>query len=504
MFKFRKILLIIFLACSFCSFDLVAIGQQDSNVWINVKKNNEKAVIQIFADVAPFDYSKPHIEPAFTQHARGSGFFINDQGYILTNFHVIGSGQECVLRMQHPALGKDRFELEIVGCHRDRDFAVLKLKEDNFKVFKDSLKDVLGSSEIPYLNLGESNSLETGTNLMTMGYPLGHENLKISTGNMSGNQTIGGQYLIQTEAAVNPGNSGGPFLDESGNVVGIVVSNFPEAQNIGFFIPISGIDKMVEGFVNSSYSTKLLKDPFWGGRLSFSCKDTLDYLGCPTDGGIYVAKVLDRSLFQRNGIKEGDIIYKANDTLIDRYGYVTVEWCQNKVRLFDMLDRLNIGDRIDFIVYRDKKPLDISFVVDIEENLAIGVEHPKFKKPEYFSVGGMVVMELTLNHLVELKNLIKETVCKYGQLQLPDVLQYDEPENRKESKIVIAHIVPGSVIDGLRCFQAYDILNEINGIEVRSLQDFKDAVILAQDCEYLNIKAEDGSFAAISMSKILT
>jgi len=471
-----------------------------NSTWSEIQKKSKDAVIQIFSYMDEFNWTEPYKTP--NQYpARGTGFFINEQGYLLTNFHVVH--QARVVYVQVPSLGKERFEAEIVGFSADKDVAVLKLKESDLQKLLGDLKDVLGYSSIPFLTLGESDDLVGAQEIMILGYPLGQENLKSSIGNIAGPQDLGGRTLIQTTAPVNPGNSGGPFVNKDGQVVGIEVSGIPGAQNVGYFIPISEVKHLILGLVEGLYDSPILRSPFWGGELRFTTVDTLEFLGNPTDGGVYVAQVIKGSLFEKSGIKKGDVIYSANEVKVDKFGYVNVDWCEDKVRIYDMLDRFRVGDQVNLVVYRKGEKLNISFNVEIEDVLPVRQIYPGFEEIDYEVIGGMVVMELRHNHLEIVKAILKENVRKFDALILPAALKYGKDKNRHKSRLGITHLHSGSQVGNTRCFAQGDILKKINEQAVETLDDFRDAVKKSKKTGYLTVETEDGSYAAIPVEKIL-
>ena len=141
--------------------------------WEQICKNSKDAVVQVFSYISEPNILKPYESPSQSGGA-GTGFFISDDGYLFTNYHVIN----CAIAMyiQIPSLGKERFEVEYVGGNPQRDVALLRLKEASLASVKKKLK----VKQIPFLELGDSDSLTEAQMIMALGYPLGQENLKVS------------------------------------------------------------------------------------------------------------------------------------------------------------------------------------------------------------------------------------------------------------------------------------------------------------------------------------
>ena len=157
-------------------------------------------VVQVFAQIAELDLMQPYKTP--TQYgSRGSGFFINEHGHIITNAHVID--QAHAIWIQIPSLGKRLINVIVVGICPERDIALLRVADEDV----DYIRSELGY--IPYLVLGDSDKVRRSDEVLALGYPLGQESLKSTTGVISGRE----KNLIQMSAPINPGSSGGPLLN---------------------------------------------------------------------------------------------------------------------------------------------------------------------------------------------------------------------------------------------------------------------------------------------------
>ena len=153
----------------------------------------------------------------------GSGFLINNDGYIITNFHVIDEANKLTVK-----LGKDTtsYEGKIIRFDENYDLAIIKIEKKT----------------IHYLMLKESGEIDAGEPVIAIGTPAALElGQSVSKGIASGNRTIDGKSYIQTDVSINPGNSGGPLLTEQGEVVGIVVRKIMGKgyEGLGFAIPSS-------------------------------------------------------------------------------------------------------------------------------------------------------------------------------------------------------------------------------------------------------------------------
>lgn len=238
-------------------------------------------------------------------------------------------------------------------------------------------------------------------------------------------------------------------------------------------------------------------------------KKRCSFFGVPDDGGVRVGRITKGGLFQKYGIQKGDFIYKFNGIPVDRYGYITVDWCQDRVHLYDALDRLDLGDSFVLTVYQknDKELFEekeIVMTIDADEPFAIYEKFPSFECVDYETIGGLVVMELTVNHLNVLVNGLKYNVQNYNALTFPYVTKYIDTKRREDSVLIITHVFAGSIFEKARCFTTWDVIKQVNGIPVNTLQEFRDATKHVVNGKYLTLETQDGSFVATDLDDIVT
>lgn len=451
-----------------------------NNIWRPVQEAVKDTVVQVFSQVAEFDFKQPYKTPR-QYTSTGSGFFINKSGDIITNFHVVDQAKS--IWIQVPSLGKRIIDVEVVGVSPDRDIALLRLKPESKLIVEREL------NKVPYLILGNSDLIRRSDEVMALGYPLGQQSLKSTTGVISGREG----NLIQMSAAINPGNSGGPLLNFNGEVVGINSAGVMSAQNVGYIIPVNELKVIL----NDLYKVKLLRKPFLGVLFANGTDSLTEYLGNPKPGGCYVTEVIENSTLQKAGVKRGDMIYEINENKIDVYGDISADWSEDKISLVDYVSRLSVGQDVNLVVYRNgtRKDLTIKFS---QSNLpAVHRVYPGFEDIDYEVFAGMVVMELTMNHV---QLLAKDA---------PGLMRYAEVKNQAEKALIITHIFPTSEIYRIRTLLPGATLNEINGIKVETLKDFRDAIakvsgnmftLLASDQVS---RASDNIFIVLPFDKLL-
>ena len=237
----------------------------------------------------------------YTQTAAGSGIIISEDGYVLTNNHVI-SGADKITVYVNPGDGSEEqsYEATLVGSSESNDIAVLKI-------------DATGLNAATF---GDSDQLEVGELAVAIGNPMGQVHGSVTAGIISAVEqelTIDDVTInaIQTDAAINPGNSGGALFDSYGNVIGIVYakSSSVSIEGIGYAIPVNNIKDLVAQMINDPDS---VKDQTKGNQIMLGItirditEDMSKQYSMPV--GVYITEVSSMSAAERAGLQKGDII----------------------------------------------------------------------------------------------------------------------------------------------------------------------------------------------------
>lgn len=432
-----------------------------SELWRPIQDQVRDTVVQVFAQNAEIDILQPYKTPS-QYSSSGSAFFI-DEKHIITNAHVIH--QAKAVWIQIPSLGKRIIDAEIVGMSPDRDLALLRLSDQNVSL----IKSVLGM--VPYLPLGDSDKVRRSDEVLALGYPLGMQSLKSTTGVISGRE----QHMLQISAPINPGNSGGPLLNKNGEVIGVNNSGVMEAQNVGYAVPINDLKIVLEDLKK----VKLLRKPFLGVIYNNASDGLTELLQNPQPGGCHVVEVIKNSVLKKAGVERGDMIYEINGHRLDIYGEMNVPWSEDKISIIDFVARLKVGEKIKMVVYRKGVRKEFSFDLNFSELPPVRKVFPGFEEIDYEVGFGMVVMELTLNHIHALAN------------NAPGLAKYAELKNQGESGLIVTHIFPSSQLYRLRTMTVGSTINEVNGIKVSNLAEYRDALKKAQGKKFLTLKASD-------------
>jgi len=433
-----------------------------AQLWRPIQEQVADTVVQIFSQVAETDLLQPYKTP--TQGTgSGSGFFINAEGDLITNAHVVD--QATAVWIQIPSLGKRILDVEVVGVSPERDVALLRLNPES----KEIIMKELGA--VPFLTFGDSDILRRSDEVMALGYPLGQQSLKSTTGVISGHEN----RWMQTSAPLNPGNSGGPLLNSQGHVIGINSAGVTAAQNVGYAIPVNEVQTILPDL----YKVKLLRKPFLGIVFNNATDALTDYLGNPAPGGAYVVEVVKGSTLDKAGIQRGDMIYKINNYNLDIFGEMRVPWSEDKISLIDYVSRLSIGQDINLVVYRSGQHKQLTAKFEETQLPAVSEVYPGYENIDYEVFGGIVVTQLSLNHLQLLGN------------RAPGLAKYMDMKKRIEPTLIITHIFPSSYAYRSRAVAVGNTINEVNGIPVKTLDDYRNALKLSSKDKYWVLRFAD-------------
>lgn len=446
--------------------------------WASIQKKVEDAVVQVVAEINRINWLEPY-QHGEQEENRGTGFFITKEGYIVTTAHIINQARQIWIQM--PCIGQQQFSVDLVGCCFDKDIALLKLSAESCATIKKTI------GRIPHLKLGDSDDLKRAQTIMVLGYQLGEFRLKSTTGVVSGREFINGYSLIQITAPINQGSSGGPLIDMHGNVVGFAVATLTNTYNMGYIIPINSLHSILDDL----YCGGLIRKPIFGGRFSFMNKEQAAYLAAPHASGIYICQVFKGGFFEQVGVREGDILTHCNEFAIDNFGDLFVDWTDDKISLQEFIARLKIGDQLHLTLYRKGKKITLSGNICQPQLLPIRTRYPQFESIDYEIVAGMVIMELTDDHI----NVLTE----YD----PTLLLYHQESWRTKGALVITHLFAGSYSYRSRILYEGDIITQVDEKPVTNLAQFRKALQTSITSGFLTITTKHNILAVFSWQQII-
>jgi serine protease Do len=371
----------------------------------------------------PFDRDDPMSEfwrrffggriPGGQQRMRGvgSGFIIDQNGTILTNYHVVDGAEKIVVTLSD---GKN-YDAEVIGKDQKTDIAVLKID---------------AGQNLPVVTFGNSDRMEVGEWVMAIGNPFGLDHT-VTSGIVSakGRRIGAGPYdnFIQTDASINPGNSGGPLINLRGEVVGINTAIFSQSGGnigIGFAIPTNTVKELLPQLREKGRVVR----GFIGTTVQKITPEIAESLGLKQNNGALIADVVKGGPAERAGIKTGDIIVELDRKEI-----------KDSSDLPPMVARITPGTTVQLKVVRDGKQLSLPLTVG------------EMKENEFVAAGQEGGLGLAVQPVTP---------------EIAQSLGLDRAEG-----LVVTEVNPGSAADeaGLR---SGDVITQVNRSSVKNLADY--------------------------------
>jgi S1-C subfamily serine protease len=409
--------------------------------------------------------------------SQGAGFFFRKDGYILTAAHVVVSSTDIWIRI--PSQGQQNFKAKLICIYPAFDIAILK---------------IVGFSNDHFLTLGNSDTLHLRETVYTIGYPNNPKYPIVTSGTISGTR----DDYIQTDTPVNPGNSGGPLLDSNNKVIGVTSAVIRKSENSSLIIPINIVKRNLDAMMNSSNKI-IYKNVL--GLLYGNGTDTykaLHKIPSVYKGGIVIKKIVPKSPLSKFA-KDGDVIIKLDngtDTYtFDHYGETDVEWEYGKVPLDHIVKRCQPKQYITITIWSIKNNKIIKKRVKLstfDELYPIRNILPPLYMPDYEVFGGIVVVDLTLNHLL---------------LEPFKKLHYIVQNHQIYKKhLVITHIFPNSTISEYNTIQAQSLVKSINGTMVSSVKQYRKVmhdVLKNKRNKYIIIKTDTNDTVVLNIRETI-
>ncbi|WP_434660466.1 DegQ family serine endoprotease [Paraburkholderia sp. A3BS-1L] len=361
----------------------------------------------------------------------GSGFIMTNDGYVMTNAHVVDDADSIYVTLTD----KREFKAKLIGVDDRTDVAVVKIQASN----------------LPAITIGDSNKVRVGEWVLAIGSPFGLENT-VTAGIVSAKGRDTGDYLpfIQTDVAVNPGNSGGPLINMQGEVIGInsqIYSRTGGFMGISFAIPIDEAMRVADQLKATGKVTR--------GRIAVAIgevtKDVADSLGLPKAQGALVSSVEPGGPADKAGIQPGDIIQKFNGQ--------TVEAATDLPR---MVGDTKPGTRSTITIWRKGATRDLPITVaELQPDKSTKADQRKTPepKPRAANALGLSVTDLTADQMSQLKikggvmvdsvdgpaaraGLQKgDIILRVGDTDITSAKQFLEVTSRLDSQKMVAILV---------------------------------------------------------------
>lgn len=290
----------------------------------------------------------------------GSGIAIDNQGHILTNYHVVDHAR----RLKVTLYDGRTFNAKVIGTDKLTDLAVLKIEHDsnnssnNNNNNNNNNPDNKAIDSIPSAELGDSDNLKVGQIVIAVGNPFGLTGgPTVTSGIISSlNRNIefedGVLELVQTDAAINPGNSGGPLVNTNGEVIAINTAKIPYAHGIGFAVPVNTAKTILQQLIKNGKVTR----PWLGITTIKITSRIARYYRLPTNEGALVVKVEEYSPASDSGIRPGDIIEEIDEKRIEEITELSSRIKHKNVNEQTLLSVNRYGRRFTISVTLENQP----------------------------------------------------------------------------------------------------------------------------------------------------
>jgi S1-C subfamily serine protease len=310
---------------------------------ISVYRKNIGSVVNVTSKAVAFDFFYGLVP----QEGQGSGFIIDHEGHILTNYHVIAEARQVEVTLHN----RKKYRATVVGTDRSHDLAIIQIK----------------APDLVPMTLGDSKNLQVGQKVYAIGNPFGLSGT-LTSGIVSSIRSVQEpegvtiDEAIQTDAAINPGNSGGPLLNSRGEVIGIntmIASNSGQSAGIGFAIPIN----TAKAVLNDLVTLGRVRRPALGVLTIPISPDIADQLGLASDYGLLIVRVVPGGAADRAGLKGGtERAYLGNQPIMiggDLIVTIDGQDVQDQQELSRLMNGHRAGDTIQVTIYRGKRKIQV-------------------------------------------------------------------------------------------------------------------------------------------------
>jgi S1-C subfamily serine protease len=311
---------------------------------ILVYRKNIPSVVNVTSRAMTFDF----FYGIQQQEGQGSGFVIDKDGHILTNYHVVADSRQVEVTLHN----RKKYKATVVGTDPAHDLAVIQIKAPDL---------------VPAV-LGNSSNLLVGQKVYAIGNPFGLAGT-MTRGIVSSIRPVrepNGATIdeaIQTDAAINPGNSGGPLMNWHGEVIGIntlILSNVGQNAGIGFAIPIN----TAKAVLNDLMTLGRVRRPALGVRTIPISAELAEEIGLPVDYGLLIVQTIPGGSADQAGLRGGtERAYLGNIPIMlggDLIVAIDGERVEDEQTLSQMMNNHRAGDTVKITIYRNKKKLDVS------------------------------------------------------------------------------------------------------------------------------------------------
>ena len=494
--------------------------------WPAISNKVRPSVVQVYSIQYEINPKHPYILP-YDELARGSGFIIHsskDKILIMTNCHVVEDAKSVLIRTEQTQ--NIDLKARVIGICPAKDLALIELDESEINKL---------NPLPPVLKFCDDRKYLDSIPVMVAGYPLGKENLKFTTGVLSGNQNEYEidhdryQSYLQISAAVNPGNSGGPLFNSDGEIIGVNSAGYTFSQNIAYAIPTHIIVTVLYDLLNTP--NKIVPVLNYGFKWNNSSKQLIqNYTRNCENEGIYINKVNESNVLK---LKEGDILHSIEfydictidkiwplvirkldkdinklyktaakiKAVIDNYGIVKIFDTSGKDHMWSQNRKLNINELLDAITNNSELILSVTrsnklhtFKTYAENKPAVGIVSilPTYKPLDWEICLGCCFTPLSIP-------LVKMTQNNNTQSDSDDLHYFLIDKYRNKNWIALTHVFPDTDTYKSHILKKDEIgvITKIGPHDVCTMDELR-AALLKESGKLITVDFEDGKRMVIS------
>jgi S1-C subfamily serine protease len=462
-----------------------------------------QSVVRIQAVSTSFDWFHPFV-PGNDGVGVGTGWVVQTDPYPLfvTNEHVINDAKQVSLQLL--LYGEQQWEADVVSVCSKFDLSLLVLRQP------EEFKKAMAKRNIKLEALKLSDKLAPmGADVVALGFPLGQDALKISKGNIAGNEEVNDNICIQSTAPISPGNSGGPLMNAAGTeVVGVNFAKATHGENINYVIPVWRVRQLVNQHLHDQ--PEVPKDGTWkriqvkvpkAELTATEANEALYELSEGCTQGIYNAKIGQRSFLRHAepAVEQGSFLVSVNGFELDRFGMgLNPDYAADRVHfkdLFFMVPELSSG--VKFATCFKGKVTEHKVSMDWKPDYGRGlqwVDEPNMLglNNDYEMFGDISVMQMTVNH-------ISHAVSKLGN---PGPARWLHPDLVSQQRLVVNYVRSGSYAADILPLGA--AVTKVNGHEVHTLEDFRKYFVPDNKKKVWTMETDMGKVIALMFDKSLS
>ena len=440
-----------------------------------------ESIVHIYTDSSRYDFHRPWLKHN-ERSSTGSGCIIEGK-QILTNAHVVS---DPILIRVRRAGQADKFTAKVKWVSHELDLAILTVEDETF--FADAVP----------LEFGEFPSI--GEKIITLGFPKGGTRITITEGVLSrvdlSNYSHSGysNLVAQIDAAINPGVSGGPAVDEAGKIVGVCFQGRSEGNNIGYIIPVLVVKHFFADIADGVLDGVPALPAFYQNMENEQIRD---YYKMDKDlRGVLIRAVSPPEYEGEDKFLPDDVLLELNGKEVGNDGTVNFRTGE-RLDISILTNQMQMGDLLTAKVWRDGEVVEVSFPLLYDKGYRQLVQRTSYEKaPRYYVAGGFVFTPLSANLL---------SIRKWSNVSVYIKKYWYEMRDRENNKYKEVITIGNNLTDELNVGMRFSemIVDKINDIEIYSMEDVIDAVE-NHTGDYLTIELLPSHFKVIvSKEKLL-